>query len=519
MAMFRFGHAEVVEPSIAPDTWTKSVCCGHTGPCKCETSSYRTKVAKTVLAKYTPEKYLLSHCSIMAAVDVEDATKSRGPQKDFLIHPAFSKFVNNNGDAWTKKMLVASYKTFVGSNNYLEHVQVPELSKGKVIDAVLRDVPVGKDASGKDLTTYYVDILVATDRKHDDLCRRIEAGIMNSMSMGCKISYSICSKCGNKAADETEACAHVRFEKGNSFIDERGVSRKVAELCGHHTEPESVVFVDASWVVNPAFTGAVRRNTIMPSDDVLAKIKSAQEKPAVITANAYAKAAAEDAEPGAVQEDKPAEEEVPVDAPAEDAPAEDTPTDAPAEDIPMDEPEEEDPAAMMKDFKKNIKKQLLQQLSDEIMSEFSGDNVEEGPRPLDTLDETMITQAALKKAFSMKQTWDKWLARYSGDQKAIQRLKFGSFMLLNSSDLSVLKDYGYTRRDFLAVMSFLDDAMPNPLPKDLKKAMGSMRLASTPLDTLRWLVTYTGRKITAFEARKAIAWLKVMEKYPVKVNL
>ena len=35
------------------------------------------------------------------------------------------------------------------------------------------------------MTSYYVDILVATERKHEQLVRQIEAGEMNSMSMGC----------------------------------------------------------------------------------------------------------------------------------------------------------------------------------------------------------------------------------------------------------------------------------------------------------------------------------------------
>ena len=69
--------------------------------------------------------------------------------------------------------------------------QIPELSKGKVIDAVLREVPVGKDKEGKDIATYYVDILVATNRKHKDLVAKIETvgdfffvnGMQNSLQL------------------------------------------------------------------------------------------------------------------------------------------------------------------------------------------------------------------------------------------------------------------------------------------------------------------------------------------------
>jgi len=231
--MMRYGSAKVVEPNISSEQWTKNVCCGHKNPkCACNTGTCRVKIARTILAKYDPQKYMLSHCSIVASVDTEEARESKSQYKDYLIHPAYSKLVNNNGDAWTKKTLAGAYRTFIGSNNYLEHVQIPELAKGKVIDAVLREVSVGRDASGgKDLTSYYVDILVATERKHKELVRKIEAGELKTLSMGCKISFSVCTKCGNKAVDETEACDHVRYEKGNVFYDENGRQRKVAELC------------------------------------------------------------------------------------------------------------------------------------------------------------------------------------------------------------------------------------------------------------------------------------------------
>ena len=43
-----------------------------------------------------------------------------------------------------------------------------------------------------------------------------------------------------------------------------GVTRKVAELCGHSDEPDSVQFIEPVGD-NPAFTGAVRRSTVAPS--------------------------------------------------------------------------------------------------------------------------------------------------------------------------------------------------------------------------------------------------------------
>jgi hypothetical protein len=146
----------------------------------------------------------------------------------------------------------------------VEHIQIPELSKGKVVDAVARDLD----------DTIYVDILVATDRKHGELVADIEAGKINTLSMGCSIQYSLCTKCGNVAADETELCSHVKYQKGNHFHDHAGKKRVIAELCGHHTDPESVTFIEASWVANPAFKGAVLRSILNGSGAVPEEVRA-----------------------------------------------------------------------------------------------------------------------------------------------------------------------------------------------------------------------------------------------------
>ena len=519
MAMFRYGYATVVEPSVDPSAWTKSVCCGNKS-CNCGSGAgCRTKVARTVLAKYSPEKYLLSHCTIIAAVDADTSPTSKSKYKDYLINPAYSKFVNNNGDAWTKKIITATYKSFVGANNYLEHVQIPELSKGKVVDAVLREIPVGKDKNGKELTTYYVDILVATERKHEQLVRQIEAGEMNSMSMGCKIAFSICTKCGNAAVDETQACDHVRFEKGSTFTDDMGVTRKVAELCGHSDEPDSVQFIDASWVANPAFTGAVRRSTVAPSPEIMAKFEEAHNKESYTTkAGDFLKVAQEpgDKAPKAPDDPPPKEDETEDQPPAE-APG-DAPT-APEDTAPAEEPANAEPDEL-DSIKTKIKKQILQELGDQLTNEMS-DEDSTAPRELDTLDETMIHPAAskmIKKTVKMRNSWDRYLAKNASnlDKKSFDKLRYGSYILLTAGDVTALRDYGYNRRDFLAVMSFLDGCFKNPLGVEIKKAMA--RINGThdkkPEQVAAALTQLTGQKIAAGQLKKAYEWLRVMDKYP-----
>lgn len=540
MALFRYASATLVEPNINSEAWQKNVCCGHKAKCACGTGSCRTKVARTILAKYAPEKYLLSHATIIASVDVDEARESKSDYKDYLIKPAFSKLVNNNGDAWTKSIVASTYRTFIGANNYQEHVQIPELSKGKVIDAVLREVPVGKDDKGKELTSYYVDILVATDRKHKDLVRKIEAKEVSHMSMGCKIAFSVCTKCGKKAVDETEACDHVRYEKNSFFYDENSVQRKVAELCGHASDPESVVFMDASWVANPAFTGAVVRNVVNPPEDVMAKIKEAEKKePYEYKDLDFLKAASKMAADPPVEETpaaplaEPPKEEAPAEgdtpaAPKEDAP--EAPADQPAADQPMDQPVDQPPPQteeptenVIKKFKQQIKEKLLKQLSDEITKDFSEEEGEEEGRPkeLETLDENLIqptASTALKQMHVMKRNWDAFLKKTAGhlDEKSFYRLKFGTYMLLMGNDMTALKEYGYNRRDFLAVLSSLDSCFKRPLSLEIKKALANLNgTKGLAADKIAFaLQKLAGRKLSSAEMEKALVWLKLMDAYP-----
>ena len=79
----------------------------------------------------------------------------------------------------------------------------------------------------------------------------------------CSVEFTTCTKCGNVAEDETHLCPHIRYFKGSEFVDQMGNKRKIAELCGHvNAEPGSVKFIEASWVANPAFTGAVLRSIL-----------------------------------------------------------------------------------------------------------------------------------------------------------------------------------------------------------------------------------------------------------------
>jgi len=282
MGFAKFAHASVVQPAINRVGWDEI----RQAAVGLDTFKDRA-ASQVVLQQYDPSKFLLSHCSIIASVDTENPGGALGKQMfdgvqidrkypDYYITVGTTKYINNNHDAWERKLLLAAYKTFIGAENYVEHIQIPELSKGKIIDAAARDIG----------DSIYVDILVATDKKHKALIDAISTGQLGTLSMGCHVAFTQCTKCGNVAEDELQLCRHIKYQKGNFFLDSMGKRRKIAELCGHiDREPGSVKFIEGSWVANPAFTGAVLRNILDPASAQMAeamkkKIQVAFSEPA-----------------------------------------------------------------------------------------------------------------------------------------------------------------------------------------------------------------------------------------------
>jgi hypothetical protein len=227
--------------------------------------------------EFNQDQYLFSHSTIVASVD----TESDG----HTIKAPCDELVNNNGNAWTNPVLMASFKSFCGAENYYEHVQVPALSKGKILDAVLRPVKYAGNNDGKkkasNADVLFCDILVATHRKHGDLVKRIEAGELTTMSMGCLANWVTCSKCGAELTDSDKNCEHIDRELLSYYTDKDGQKRIVAELCGRTFlnnkgerigDPDSVKFIEASWVENPAFKGAVINHYISEIPKSAAKV-------------------------------------------------------------------------------------------------------------------------------------------------------------------------------------------------------------------------------------------------------
>jgi len=215
--------------------------------------SFKSKTASVGRVAANQTKYLLSHCTIMASVAVEDEPF------DYLIKPESAAFVNQNDDAWSLAVLQMSYRSFVGAFNFVEHFQNSRASKGHILDAVLRKIRIAED-----VLIGYVDILVATDLVHTELVENIRSGKTKYMSMGCLTDLVICSYCGARCTESHTYCQHLLYNKGDFLFDDSGVPRRIAELCGHPSLPNGgVKFVEASWVGTPAFPGASKRSIVL----------------------------------------------------------------------------------------------------------------------------------------------------------------------------------------------------------------------------------------------------------------
>lgn len=126
-----------------------------------------------------------------------------------------------------------AYRTFIGSYVYLNHDNTdPMKARGAIIDAKYHD---------EDPDDQWVEILEELDEeKCPKLCSLIRSGEIDTVSMGCEVTSTTCSICGNEAEYPFEYCDHV-VNKGQRF------GGKLAyEICN------GIDFFECSWVYNPA---------------------------------------------------------------------------------------------------------------------------------------------------------------------------------------------------------------------------------------------------------------------------
>jgi hypothetical protein len=221
MAFLKTARAVVVHPHVNPQTWAGLRKTASIAPAQ----SVATQAQEILGGPLDPSRYLVTHCTIVASVDtkpvpgVKTGTIRVGSKvidrrwPDYLITPETEQFINGNRDAFPRDVLLKSYRTFIGAQNYREHLQLESESKGRVIDAVARDIG----------ESVYVDILVATDRKHEELVRQIESGALSTLSMGCFVPGTMVS-----LADGTRIPIE-EVQPGEMVLTHKGRAREVLD--------------------------------------------------------------------------------------------------------------------------------------------------------------------------------------------------------------------------------------------------------------------------------------------------
>jgi len=387
---------------------------------------FQKKTAQIILQEYDPSKYMLSHATIVASVDVENSLAPLGRHfidgfeidrkySDYYITPNTVNFINNNNDSFERKLLLTTFKTFIGAFSYVEHVQIPELSRGRIIDAAARDVG----------DSIYIDILIANELKHASLIRAIKNGQLGTLSMGCSTATTTCTKCGNVALDETQLCNCVKFFKGQEFVNELGHKTKTAELCGNFRDPSSVRFIEASWVANPAFRGAVLRSILSAEE-----IQEVEDKmhmaftlpPPVVDPNAMLKAAYQKW--------------------ADDPPSESGPT--------PEQSKEEDPIQKaVADLTNTLREQVIERVRKEISKgEVNAVRDANPNKQNESLIRSAIQQPKWRKVANL-------VFSFVGKSKEGKRVLYG-LILHNHGGWPLVKKAGFNGREILAVSRVLD---------------------------------------------------------------
>lgn len=260
----------------------------------------------------------------------------------------------------------------------------------------------------------------------------------------CQVSYTQCSKCGNVAEDETQLCSHVRFQKRNNFLDPLGKQRIIAELCGHWSEPGSVKFIEASWVANPAFTGAVLRNILTPEEAAALgnRVQVAfSEAPRVASPNSMQRAARTIQTDRSIRRDKRS-----FDFGTQEG--DETPsTESPGQEDPMDKAVSE-----MADY-------IREKAIDKVRQEMS-----KSLPPRADLDENR-NDTLIREAIQKSPEWRrlaKVILSHTNDPSRTKKLVLG-LLLYRSGGWKSVQAASFTGTDILALSQFLDRF--NSIPK------------------------------------------------------
>lgn len=179
---------------------------------------------------FNPQDYLFTHSTIVSSVKVE-------PNGYTIVDPCH-ELINANGNAWSNEVLMNCFKTFIGKPNFYEHFQIQGFEKGVILDSILRPVTyVG--SNGKTADVFYCDLLIATNRKHDDIVKRIINGQLSTLSMGCFLEN------GKVNLSDSTYKNIKNIEIGDLVLTHKGNIKKVTELFSYDVVDIPLYKIDA----------------------------------------------------------------------------------------------------------------------------------------------------------------------------------------------------------------------------------------------------------------------------------
>jgi len=201
----------------------------------------------------------------LGGFDLTSAIKDHPEHLFVKIFAIKANEVNDNADYFSTKELKKAYETFVGVPMFCNHQNDDiEKARGKVVHSWYDD-----DKDG----IYIIGMVDKT--AYPKLARGIEENYITGSSMGCSVSYSLCSICHNKAHVADEYCTHIKEKKnrkvsGNykcQYHDSPSKPNDACPVC-HKKKGETneliqkeahvyehnfdIKFIEDSFVVNPA---------------------------------------------------------------------------------------------------------------------------------------------------------------------------------------------------------------------------------------------------------------------------
>ena len=128
MAFLRYANALVVKPQSTQASWSRVRTAGRVAA---SPSRSLVEQASGILGTaFDPERYLLSHCTIVASVDtvavpgIKTGSVTEGGKKinrkyaDYRITPETESLINNNLDSFPRGVIEKAYRTFIGAQNF-----------------------------------------------------------------------------------------------------------------------------------------------------------------------------------------------------------------------------------------------------------------------------------------------------------------------------------------------------------------------------------------------------------------